>query len=68
MDTKEEKNAPEGAQIRKMEQKATNCAECAAKINTVNGKFCMYLERYVERMTTPPCRQAEGGNKQEETR
>lgn len=54
--------------MKKMEQRATNCAECAAKINTVNGKFCMYLERYVERVTTPPCRQAESGNNEEKAR
>lgn len=38
-----------------MEEKGIRCAECAAKINTINGKFCMYLERYVEYTHDTPC-------------
>lgn len=47
-----------------MRDEGKGCAGCAEKVNTINGKFCMYLERYVERACTPPCRTGKKGKEQ----
>ncbi|MBR3626783.1 MAG: hypothetical protein IKN48_10705 [Bacteroidaceae bacterium] len=40
-----------------MEKKRCNdtCAVCASAHNSINGRYCQLLKRYVEYAKVPPC-------------
>lgn len=67
LNTRDKKNANKGHGNKKTDMRETEntraCQSCPSRINALNGLYCTLAGRYVERATTLPCANRNGGHR-----